>query len=130
MRQCPTCKCFFPNSVKACEIDMKATVECPPIEIKYELQETISQGGMGRVYKATNKDSGSLHAIKFILSDKAGSPELLKRFEQEAYAGKTVKHPNVVEVTHYGRQNEIPFIVMEYIEGETLEELLKREKRL
>ncbi|HMT07231.1 MAG TPA: serine/threonine-protein kinase, partial [Pyrinomonadaceae bacterium] len=109
------------------------TIEGEPVlEGKYHLEMRIGQGGMGVVYKARHAYLKTLHAIKIILPDLVGNdPQLVTRFRQEALAAAAIRHQNVVSVTDYGVINgTLPFLVMEYVEGESLHDLLAREKRL
>lgn len=109
------------------------TIDGPPVlEGKYHLDLRLGQGGMGVVYKARHAYLKTLHAIKIILPDLVGNdPQLVTRFRQEALAAAAIRHQNVVNTTDYGVINSnIPFLVMEYVEGESLHDLLAREKRL
>jgi serine/threonine protein kinase/formylglycine-generating enzyme required for sulfatase activity len=109
------------------------TIDGPPVlEGKYHLDSRLGQGGMGVVYKARHAYLKTLHAIKIILPDLVGNdPQLVTRFRQEALAAAAIRHQNVVNTTDYGVINgNIPFLVMEYVEGESLHDLLAREKRL
>lgn len=109
------------------------TIDGPPVlENKYHLDSRLGQGGMGVVYKARHAYLKTLHAIKIILPDLVGNdPQLVTRFRQEALAAAAIRHQNVVNTTDYGVINgNIPFLVMEYVEGESLHDLLAREKKL
>ena len=109
------------------------TIDGPPVlEGKYHLDSRLGQGGMGVVYKARHAYLKTLHAIKIILPDLVGNdPQLVTRFRQEALAAAAIRHQNVVNTTDYGVINgNIPFLVMEYVEGESLHDLLAREKKL
>ncbi len=102
------------------------------MEGKYRLEKRLGQGGMGVVYSAKHTYLKTQLAIKVILPDLVGNdPQLVTRFRQEALAAAAIRHHNVVQVTDYGVANEtMPFLVMEYVEGESLHDLLAREKRL
>lgn len=104
----------------------------PVLEGKYHLELRLGQGGMGVVYKARHAYLKTLHAIKIILPDLVGNdPQLVTRFRQEALAAAAIRHQNVVNTTDYGViQGTLPFLVMEYVEGESLHDLLTREKAL
>jgi serine/threonine-protein kinase len=104
----------------------------PVLEGKYHLECRLGQGGMGVVYKARHAYLKTLHAIKVILPDLVGNdPQLVTRFRQEALAAAAIRHQNVVSVSDYGvAQGVMPFLVMEYVEGESLHDLLAREKQL
>ncbi len=104
----------------------------PVLEGKYHLECRLGQGGMGVVYKARHAYLKTSHAIKIILPDLVGNdPQLVTRFRQEALAAAAIRHQNVVGVSDYGVANgTMPFLVMEYVEGESLHDLLAREKKL
>jgi serine/threonine protein kinase len=96
----------------------------------YELVEKIAEGGMGAVYKARHRDSADLVAIKVLPPHLARNPVLLKRFEQEYIAASTLDHPNIVRALAFGHQGDSPYLVMEYVEGESLGERLDRDGAL
>lgn len=104
----------------------------PVLEGKYHLECRLGQGGMGVVYKARHAYLKTQLAIKIILPDLVGNdPQLVTRFRQEALAAAAIRHTNVVAVTDYGVINgTLPFLVMEYVEGESLHDLLARERSL
>jgi serine/threonine-protein kinase len=104
----------------------------PVLEGKYHLEKRLGQGGMGVVYKARHAYLKTSHAIKVILPDLVGNdPQLVTRFRQEALAAAAIRHQNVVGVSDYGVANgTMPFLVMEYVEGESLHDLLTREGKL
>ncbi len=104
----------------------------PVLEGKYHLECRLGQGGMGVVFKARHAYLKTAHAIKVILPDLVGNdPQLVTRFRQEALAAAAIRHQNVVGVSDYGvAQGTMPFLVMEFVEGESLHDLLDREKKL
>ena len=104
----------------------------PVLEGKYHLEKRLGQGGMGVVYKARHAYLKTSHAIKVILPDLVGNdPQLVTRFRQEALAAAAIRHQNVVGVSDYGVvEGKMPFLVMEYVEGESLHDLLAREGKL
>jgi hypothetical protein len=87
---------------------------------------------MGVVYKSRHAILKTSHAIKIILPDLVGNdPQLVTRFRQEALAAAAIRHQNVVGVSDYGvSQGTMPFLVMEFVEGESLHDLLDREQKL
>ncbi len=101
------------------------------LEGKYHIECRLGQGGMGVVYKARHAYLKTQLAIKVILPDLVGNdPQLVTRFRQEALAAAAIRHQNVVSVTDYGViDGTVPFLVMEYVEGESLHEMLAREGR-
>ena len=136
MRECPACKLCFSDDVPNCPIDGDATFHSipgdPVLEGKYQLEKRLGQGGMGVVYKSRHNFLKTQHAIKVILPDLVGNdPNLVTRFRQEAIASAAVRHQNIVSVTDFGVVGgKMPFIVMEFVKGESLHDLLVREKRL
>jgi serine/threonine-protein kinase len=136
MKECQLCKNCFADSVGTCPNDGMPTVHTipgePVLEGKYQLEHRLGQGGMGVVYKARHAYLKTQLAIKVILPDLVGNdPQLVTRFRQEALAAAAIRHQNVVSVTDYGViDGTLPYLVMEYVEGESLHDLLQREKVL
>ena len=93
----------------------------------YELLSKIAEGGMGAVYKGRNLTTGDIVAIKIVPSETAKNPVLLKRFEQEFNAAKMIDHPNVVKAIEYSGASPNPFLVMEFVDGESLGAKVERE---
>lgn len=136
MKECQLCKKCYADEVTSCPSDGTQTIHTisgePVLEGKYHLECRLGQGGMGVVYKARHSYLKTLHAIKVILPDLVGNdPQLVTRFRQEALAAAAIRHMNVVGVSDYGViSGALPFLVMEYVEGESLHDLLAREKKL
>lgn len=86
----------------------------------YDLIHKIAEGGMGAVYKARSQTTGAIVAIKIIPPETAKNPILMKRFEQEFKAASLLDHPNVVKAIEYCGTGTSPFLVMEYVDGESL----------
>ena len=95
----------------------------------YDLISKIAEGGMGAVYKARNRATGAIVAIKIIPADTARNPLLLKRFEQEFKAASLIDHPNVVKAIDYSG-GATPFLVMEFVDGESLGAKIERDGAL
>jgi serine/threonine protein kinase len=96
----------------------------------YDLLEKIAEGGMGAIYRGRHRDSGEVVAIKIMPSHMAGNPVLLKRFEQEFRAASRLDHPNIVRALDYGDTGQSPYLVMEFVEGESLGQKLEREGKM
>lgn len=96
---------------------------------QYKIQERLGRGRMAGVYKAVHQ-LGQTVAIKVLPPSKAKDPQLFGRFQREARLAMKLKHPNVVRSFQVGEEKGLHFLVMEYLEGETLEETLQRRKRL
>ena len=97
---------------------------------KYELRREIGRGGMGSVWEARDLDLDRVVALKLIVGKHALSAEYKRRFQAEARALAQLKTEYVVDVYDFGFDGESPYIVMEFLEGETLDALFNREKRL
>jgi serine/threonine protein kinase len=96
----------------------------------YDLLEKIAEGGMGTVYKARQQGSGQIVALKIVPPHLTKNPVMLKRFEKEYNAARHINHPNIVRALDFGYHGGCPFLVMEYVEGESLGQRLERVKRL
>lgn len=96
----------------------------------YELVEKIAEGGMGAVYRARHRTTGAVVAIKIIPADTARNPLLIKRFEQEFRAASLIDHPNVVKALDYCGAPPSPFLVMEFVDGESLGQRVERGGKL
>jgi serine/threonine protein kinase len=97
---------------------------------KYDILETIGRGGMGVVLKATDPVLGRLVAIKMMTDGFSDDPDLLKRFYREAQSTARLTHPNIVTVYDMGDQDGIPYLVMQYLEGESLHAMIKSRRNL
>jgi eukaryotic-like serine/threonine-protein kinase len=86
----------------------------------YEIVSPIGAGGMGEVYRATDTRLDRTVAIKVLTSHLSDNPELKQRFEREAKAISSLNHPHICTLHDVGAQDGVDFLVMEYLEGETL----------
>ena len=96
---------------------------------QYTLLERVGKGRMAGVYKAVHR-LGPTVAIKILPPSKARDPQILARFQREARLALALKHPNVVRTFEVGEVNGLHFLVMEYLEGETLDEVLRRRGKM
>jgi predicted Ser/Thr protein kinase len=92
----------------------------------YAIAAPIGSGGMGEVYKATDTRLDRTVAIKVLPEHVASNPDLKQRFEREAKTLAALSHPHICSVFDVGSQEGVDFLVMEYLEGETLERRLKK----
>jgi eukaryotic-like serine/threonine-protein kinase len=92
---------------------------------KYEVLEVVGRGGMGVVYKAVDPEIGRLVGIKMMTSAVMNDPVLLKRFYREAQSAGKLRHPNIVTIYDLGIQEAMPYLVMEFLEGESLDLALR-----
>ncbi|WP_051624033.1 Stk1 family PASTA domain-containing Ser/Thr kinase [Clostridium akagii] len=97
---------------------------------RYELLEKIGEGGMGDVYKAKCHLLNRFVAVKILKSEFSMDENFVARFKREASAVASVSHPNIVNVYDVGEENSINFIVMEYISGKTLKQVIKENVKL
>jgi tetratricopeptide (TPR) repeat protein/tRNA A-37 threonylcarbamoyl transferase component Bud32 len=98
---------------------------------RYEIISLIGTGGMSVVYKARHMLMKNLVAVKMLLPHMLSSPTSVKRFQQEAQAASALSHPNLITVHDLGvTPDGIPYLVMEYVEGYGLSDLIKREGRV
>ncbi|WP_439621645.1 serine/threonine protein kinase [Gemmata sp.] len=96
----------------------------------YEIMSKIAEGGMGTVYKGRNRSTGETVAIKVIAAATAKNPVLLQRFEREFLAARVLDHPNVVRALDYCGTGPHPFLVMEFVDGESIGQRIERKGAL
>lgn len=94
----------------------------------YEILELAGAGGMGEVYKARDTRLDRTVAIKVLPPHASAMRDLKQRFEREAQTIGSLKHPNICVLHDIGREGGVDFIVMEYLQGETLAERIARER--
>jgi serine/threonine protein kinase len=97
---------------------------------RYDILEMIAEGGMGTVYKGRNRETGEIVAIKIVPPNAAKNPTLLKRFEREFTSARALDHPNVVKAIEFDGTCPTPFLVMEYVDGESLGQKIERDGKL
>lgn len=97
----------------------------PPTQIsRYTIETRIGAGGMGEVYKARDETLGRVVALKMLPHEFTSDPERVQRFRQEAFAASRLNHPNIITIFEIVQQDGNHFIAEEYVEGQTLRELL------
>lgn len=97
---------------------------------KYEVLETIARGAMGIIYKVRHQDLDQIYALKAIVSLGEDPKETLARFYREAKMSAKLRHPYIVQITDFGKIGAQPYLVMEYVEGKTLEEWIEQKQKL
>jgi eukaryotic-like serine/threonine-protein kinase len=96
---------------------------------EYKILDRLGKGRMAGVYKAQHR-LGQLFAVKVLPPSRAADPNFLGRFQREAKLAMRLKHPNIVRTFQVGQAGSLHYLVMEYLEGETLEDVLARRKKL
>src|SRR5262245_51145557 len=92
----------------------------------YEIVAPLGAGGMGEVYRATDTRLRRTVAVKIVSSALADTPDARQRFEREARAISSLSHPHICSLFDVGQQDDVEYLVMEYLEGETLAARLAR----
>src|ERR1700682_56534 len=141
MHECPRCECCYEDDVVVCPQDQAKTKQTLPgsrlLSSRYLLEKRLGRGAMGQVYLARDQNLVTRRvAVKTVRPDILSDEDLqegeaIARFEREARAAASIRHPNVVDVTDFGKSADgVFFLVMEYVEGESLYQLLRREGTL
>lgn len=136
MRICP--ECGRRTDDLTCSIDGRMTLDESLLKVedpwkgktvagKYELLIRIGSGGMGSVYRARHAETGGAVAVKLLHPQAALKPQLITRFHLEAQNAASLQHVNTIRVTDFGVDSGSPYLVMEYLDGESLSSLLRRE---
>ncbi|SCL38547.1 serine/threonine protein kinase [Micromonospora pallida] len=97
---------------------------------RYRLDERIASGGMGDVWRGTDQVLGRVVAVKSLLPALLDEPGFAERFRGEARTMATINHPGVVDIYDFGSDQQIAFLIMEYVEGDALAATLNRVGRL
>src|SRR3954469_10267636 len=92
----------------------------------YEVLQAAGAGGMGEVYRARDTRLERTVAIKVLPAETASRPEIRQRFEREARAVSALNYPNICTLHDIGQQDGVDYLVMEYLEGETLADRLRK----
>ena len=96
------------------------------INDRYEIEKLVGEGGMANVYLARDTILDRKVAVKVLRGDLAGDEKFVRRFQREALSASSLSHPNIVEIYDVGEDEGNFYIVMEYIEGKTLKQLIKK----
>jgi len=100
------------------------------INDRYEIIRVIGEGGMANVYLATDTILDRKVAVKVLRGDLATDEKFVRRFQREALSASSLNHPNIVEMYDVGEDDGNFYIVMEYVEGKNLKQLVKRRTKL
>jgi len=132
MKNCPACHANYPKDYTHCPRDLTALVEIglwqegSLVRGRYRILARIGAGGMATVYKAEHVHFHELRALKTINPELAADIKFVQRFTQEAVLTRRLQHPNAVRVDDIDQAEDgLPFIVMEYIQGRSLKDILQ-----
>ncbi len=95
------------------------------LDDRWLIETRIGQGAMGSVFKGRDTRLNKTVAIKILAPEHCRKPKVLARFEREAKLMTTLRHPNIIQISGVGRRGALPYIVMQYLEGMTLYDVLK-----
>jgi len=135
LKECPTCGACFDQSEDRCskdgtELELTMPVE-RVIDERYRLDRLLGRGGMGAVFESTDLRLDRKVAVKIMMGHLFGDRTAQRRFEREAQASAGLHHPRIIQVFDFGAIGENgAYLVMELLEGETLRERIKRDRRL
>ena len=137
MKRCSNCHATYPATFTHCPQDGSLLVEANEwtdgamIRGKYRILGKLGQGGMATVYKALHVGFDEVRALKVIHPELASDPSFVKRFGQEAAFTRKLQHPSAVRVKDIDQADDgRPFMVMEFIEGESLKDVIQRQAPL
>jgi hypothetical protein len=132
IQACPRCGAWFRDDVSRCPADGEALEERPDpllgkvLGRRYRIVDEIGAGGMGTVFRARHVLVGRDVAIKLMSGVAARDPNWRERLLREAQTTNLLKHENIVDITDFGDEGGAIYLVMELLEGETLEARLRR----
>jgi serine/threonine-protein kinase len=112
------------------DASVSAPEPAPPTFTKYAIERVLGEGGMGMVYLARQLDLDRKVVLKVVKPELARDPELIARLHNEAKAAAKIESDHIVQVYETGIENGVPFIAMEYVDGENADERLRKVGRL
>jgi len=137
MKVCPVCGKEYSDTSTLCTLDAEVlqSVDDPlvgqTLAEKYLIEQLIKRGGMGSVYRGKHVMMDKTVAIKVLRPSLAGDDDVVARFSREAKAASRISHPHAVSVTDFGEaENGVVFLVMEYLDGQTLKEVIRNEGQM
>ncbi len=130
---CGKCGTRLPSS-EGDHLSATKTLETPLKELtvgalfagRYQIVEDLGKGGMGRVYKALDKEIGERVALKILKPEIAADEQTIERFRNELKTARQISHKNVCRMFHLGREQGTHYITMEYVSGEDLKSTVMR----
>src|SRR3989454_652221 len=137
MKYCTICKGKYGDAVRFCPVDGEVLEDDPSsffntvLDGQYQIESMLGKGGMGAVYRARHILLGDRVAIKILPPEMRNNAEWLRRFRREGQAARRFRHPNAVTVYDLRTASDgMIYMVMEYVEGRTLDAELKERGRL
>ena len=134
MKACPKCGAEYPDTTTLCPADgiaLEKTTDSllgKTLAGKYRIEERLSGGGMGTVYRGTHVLMDKTVAVKVLRPSLAADEKIVARFSREARAASKISHPHALSVTDFGEAEDgVVFLVMEYLSGKTLKEIIRQE---
>ena len=139
---CPTCQTAYAEELNFCGRCGSDMRRAPPPEARpdpwvgkivdgrYRVLEKVGHGGMGAVYRVEHAAMGKIAAMKVLHGELASDREAVRRFRREAESISRLGHPNTVQVFDFGNAQGALYLVMEYVRGEDLGAVLRRDKTL
>ena len=134
MKACPKCGVEYPDTTTLCSADGVALEKTDDALLgqvlagKYRIEKCLSAGGMGTVYRGTHVLMGKTVAVKVLNPSLAADEKIVARFSREARAASKISHPHALSVTDFGEaENGVVFLVMEYLDGQMLKQVLRQE---
>jgi serine/threonine protein kinase len=134
MKKCPKCGVEYPDTTTLCPADGVAletegdSLVGTTLAGKYRIDERLNEGGMGTVYRGTHVLMDKTVAIKVLRPTLAADEKIVARFSREARAASRISHPNALSVTDFGEDDSgHVFLVMEFLSGKTLKQLIREE---
>jgi len=97
---------------------------------RYELIEIIGEGGMSTVYKARDRILDRIVAVKVLKDEFSKDKGFVEKFKTEALSAASISHPNIVNIYDVGQENDVHYIVMEYVDGKTLKDIIRNQAPL
>src|SRR5271169_6666838 len=146
MIYCPQCKTPNPDFAESCSkcstpmplgesetiqmVDASAIALGSDFGPRYRIETLLGQGGMGRVYKAYDKELNRTVAIKVVRQGAMGETDALSRFKQELVLASKISHKNILRIHDLGEVEGMKFITMAYVEGHDLHQIIKDNPKL
>jgi len=135
VRKCPHCGARHPKGTLRCTATGRPIAGDPEmvgrvIADRYHLVRLLGDGGMGAVYKAADRVLRRFVAIKLLHPAVAQNPSSVERFQREARAAAAIGHPNIIDIMDFGREGKSPYMVMEYLRGRSLSQVIAMDGQL